>query len=142
MEEQTINQATESVKTKFCKHCGVKIPEDAVICTACGRQVEDIKTSAAQPNIVINNDNHTVNSNVNSNVNKNTVGAGVYRTGKAKNKWVARVLCAVFGFFGAHKFYEGKTGMGIVYLFTCGLFFIGVVIDFLALLSKPNPYYI
>lgn len=30
----------ETVKTKFCKHCGTQIPEDAVICTACGRQVE------------------------------------------------------------------------------------------------------
>ena len=39
-------------KTKFCKHCGEKIPEDAVICTKCGRQVEQI--SSSNPNIVIN----------------------------------------------------------------------------------------
>ena len=24
-------------RMKYCKHCGAKIPEDAVICTACGR---------------------------------------------------------------------------------------------------------
>ena len=30
-------------KTKFCKHCGAKIPEDAVLCTACGRQVEKLE---------------------------------------------------------------------------------------------------
>ena len=29
-------------KTKFCKHCGEKIAEDAILCTKCGRQVEDI----------------------------------------------------------------------------------------------------
>lgn len=29
-------------KTKFCKHCGATIADDAVICTSCGRQVEDI----------------------------------------------------------------------------------------------------
>jgi len=142
MEQQITNQANESIKTKFCKHCGSKIPEDAVICTACGRQVEEIKTNTTQPNIVINNDNHSVNSNVNSNVNKNTVGVGAYRAGKAKNKWVALLLCAFLGYVGAHKFYEGKMGMGIIYLFTGGLFFIGVVIDFIALLGKPNPYYI
>jgi len=28
--------------TKFCKHCGSTIPFDAVVCTACGRQVEQI----------------------------------------------------------------------------------------------------
>ena len=42
-------------KTKFCKHCGEKIPKDAVICTKCGRQVEQI--SSSNPNIVINNTN-------------------------------------------------------------------------------------
>lgn len=28
------------IKTKFCKYCAQKIPEDAVVCTHCGRQVE------------------------------------------------------------------------------------------------------
>lgn len=138
MEQQTANPAEESVNTKFCKHCAAKIPADAVICTACGRQVEEIKSNAAQPNIVINNDNHTVNSNVNT----NTVNAGGYRMGKEKNKWVALLLCLFLGFIGAHKFYEGKIGMGILYLFTGGLFCIGLVIDFFVLLAKPNPYYV
>ncbi len=133
------NQTTENVKTKFCKHCAAKIPEDAVICTACGRQVEEIKSTSSQPSIVINNDNN----NINSNVNRNTaVAGGGYLYGRAKNKWVALILCALLGFFGAHKFYEGKAGMGIVYIFTCGLFFIGIIIDFIAILSKPNPYYV
>ena len=57
-------------------------------------------------------------------------------------KIIALLLCFFLGFFGAHKFYEGKIGMGIVYIFTGGLFFIGVVIDFIALLAKPNPYYV
>lgn len=138
MEQQTTKSASEAVKTKFCKHCGTKIPEDAVICTACGRQVEEVKTNAGQPNIVINNDNHSVNSNV----NQNTVAAGAYQTGRAKNKWVALLLCILLGAVGAHKFYEGKIGMGILYLFTGGLFFIGVIVDFIVLLGKPNPYYI
>lgn len=138
MEQQTVNQAEELAKTKFCKHCGAKIPADAVICTACGRQVEEIRSNAAPANIVINNDNHAVNSNVNT----NTVHAGISRTGKEKNKWVALLLCLFLGYVGAHKFYEGKIGMGILYLFTGGLFFIGVVIDFFVLLAKPNPYYV
>lgn len=118
------------IKTKFCKFCGEKIPEDAVMCTHCGRQVEQLK--GEQPQVVINN------ANTNTNMNKN-IGAV---SGRQKNKWVAIILCAFLGFLGAHKFYEGKTGMGILYLFTCGLFGVGIIIDFIALLFKPNPYYI
>ncbi|MFR8462077.1 MAG: TM2 domain-containing protein [Ruthenibacterium lactatiformans] len=33
------------------------------------------------------------------------------------------------GYFGAHKFYEGKVGMGVLYLFTLGLFGIGWFVD-------------
>lgn len=110
--------------TKFCKHCGEKIPADAIICTKCGRQVEELKQE--RQNIVINN------SNVNNNVNQ--------AAGKAKNKWVSLVLC-IFTVCG-HKFYEGKIGMGIIYLFTGGLFGIGWLIDIISLLFKPNPYYV
>lgn len=132
MDNQATVQPTVEIKTKFCKHCGAKIPEDAVICTACGRQVEAM-ASAAQPNIVINNTN--TNSNVNTNVNGG-------RMGRPRNKWVALLLCIFLGFFGAHKFYEGKVGMGILYIFTGGLFGIGWFVDCLALLFKPNPYYV
>lgn len=79
-----------------------------------------------------------VNTNTNTNVNKN-INAG---SGRAKNKWVAFVLCLLFGFFGAHKFYEGKTGMGLLYLFTMGLLGFGWIIDTIVILFKPNPYYV
>lgn len=118
-------------ETKFCKHCGNRIPADCVVCPKCGRQVEQLKSE--QPQVVI----HNTNTNVNSNVNQN---AGGY--GRPKNKWVAFILCLLLGFFGAHKFYEGKIGTGILYLFTVGLFGIGWIIDLIALLLKPNPYYV
>jgi len=109
------------IRNKFCKFCGAKILEDAVMCTNCGRQVEQLKVE--QPNIIINN------TNTNTNIN---------HTGKLKNKWVALFLC-LFTICG-HKFYEGKIGMGIIYLFTCGLFGIGWIMDIIFLLIKPNPY--
>lgn len=126
-------------KTKFCKHCGEKIPEDAVLCTHCGRQVEELKQNqAAMPNITIQNSNNS--SNVNTNTNTNVNGGLVH--GRWRNKWVAFLLCLFLGFFGAHKFYEGKTGMGILYIFTGGLLCIGVLVDLIVLLCKPNPYYV
>ena len=59
-----------------------------------------------------------------------------------KNKWVALLLCFFLGGLGAHRFYEGKVGTGILWLCTAGLFGVGWVIDFLILLFKPNPYYV
>ena len=32
--------------------------------------------------------------------------------------------------------------MGLLHLFAGGLFLIGIIIDLIALLSKPNPHYI
>lgn len=121
-------------ETKFCKFCGAKIPMDAVMCTSCGLQVEELKSSApAQPNIVINNSNNNSNTNITG---------GMMVGGRMKNKWVALLLCFFLGGLGAHRFYEGKIGTGILWLCTGGLFFVGWVIDFFILLFKPNPYYV
>lgn len=46
-----------------------------------------------------------------------------------KNKIVALVLCIFLGVFGVHRFYVGKIGTGLLYLFTSGLFGIGWIID-------------
>lgn len=59
----------------------------------------------------------------------------------AKSKWVSFFLCLFLGLFGAHKFYEGRVLLGIVYLCTCGLAGVGVVVDLIVLLFKPNPYF-
>lgn len=130
--QQTTTQSTESGQTKFCTQCGQKIAKAAVICPHCGCQVGEMegKSSSAQPQIVINN----------SNQNQNNVRGN--NGGKECNKWVALLLCFFFGLIGAHKFYEGKIGMGILYIFTGGLFGIGVVIDFIALIFRPIHYYV
>lgn len=129
------NQETSNVQTaatKFCKECGEKIAVKAEICPKCGCRVE--AAASATPQIVINNSNQ----NSNQNVNQMAAMMGV----KQKNKWVTFFLCLFLGFLGAHKFYEGKAGLGILYLFTCGLFFIGTFIDLIVVLFKPNPYYV
>ena len=78
----------------------------------------------------------------NTNTNTNTVDVKMENRGKEKNKWVAFVLCLFLGLVGAHKFYEGKILMGVVYIFTAGLFLVGWIIDLIAILMKPNPYYV
>lgn len=121
----------EQHELKFCKHCGERIPADCVVCPKCGRQVEQLKTE--QPQVVI----HNTNTNVNTNTNTSVVYGG-----RPRNKWVGFLLCLLGGYLGLHKFYEGKIGMGIVYLITGGIFGIGWIINTIGYLFKPNPYYV
>ncbi len=122
--------------TKFCKYCGQKIPMDAVVCTKCGRQVEELRTSSSPS---------SGGMNMNVNIQNSAPLAGnrsfvPYK--KPLSKWTAFFLCLFFGWLGAHKFYEGKNGMGVLYLFTFGLLGIGIVIDLISLFFKPHTYYI
>ncbi len=84
-------------------------------------------------NIIINN-----NNNNNNNVQYTDPNRKVCKKSKSL------LLCALgfIGLAGFHKFYEGKAGMGILYLFTGGLFFIGTVLDFISLLGKNDTYYV
>jgi restriction system protein len=52
-----------------------------------------------------------------------------------KKKWVAFWLCLFLGELGAHYFYVGRIGMGILYLLTCGLFCIGWIVDIFRILA-------
>ncbi|MBQ5332661.1 MAG: TM2 domain-containing protein [Oscillospiraceae bacterium] len=59
---------------------------------------------------------------------------------KLKNRSVSIFLCALFGIFGAHRFYEGKIFTGILWALTGGLGFIGWIIDLIILINKPKYY--
>lgn len=128
-----------------CEYCGNNT--DQRICPSCGAVLDQpdppvqqipiqphqqVMQQAPPPPIVINN--------------TYTAPAMPYMPlayqGKPKSKAIALVLCVFFGYFGAHKFYEGKTGMGIVYIFTCGVFCIGWLYDIVVLIGKPSTYYL
>ena len=54
------------------------------------------------------------------------------------------ILLTFLGVFGVHRFYMGKIFTGLLYLCTGGLFFLGVLYDFLTLneqLSDVNTGY-
>ena len=50
-----------------------------------------------------------------------------------RNQVVTLLLCLFFGYLGIHRFYCGKVGTGILYLFTFGLFTIGWIVDIIVI---------
>ncbi len=46
-----------------------------------------------------------------------------------KSRFVALALCFLFGFFGVHRFYVGKTGTGILMILTFGGMGIWTLVD-------------
>ena len=48
---------------------------------------------------------------------------------KQKSILIRLIICIVAGYFGVHKFLEGKIFVGIIYAFTGGLFGIGIFLD-------------
>jgi hypothetical protein len=78
-------------------------------CSHCGKNMSD--EAFARPECGHSNQN-TANSNASS-----------------KNVFTAILLCIFFGVFGAHRFYVGKIGTGVIQLLTLGGFAIWAPID-------------
>lgn len=49
---------------------------------------------------------------------------------------VKLLLCIFFGYYGVHRFVEGKIGTGLLFLFTYGLFGIGYICDIFRLAKE------
>lgn len=108
----------------FCRHCGNELDNNVIVCTRCGKQVQDVKYTSSTANSL------------------NFDGFGD-RT-KPKNRMMAILLCCLGFFFvgGMHKIYEGKIGLGIVYVLTGGLFWIGTIVDLINLAQTPDVYWV
>ncbi|MBQ8979606.1 MAG: TM2 domain-containing protein [Oscillospiraceae bacterium] len=88
-----------------------------------------------------NNQYGRTNININFNQNNNQ---NMYVPAGAKNKWVTFFLTLFLGWIGVHRFYEGKIGSGLLWMFTLGLggfgYFVDLIINFVRLFSKGDYY--
>ena len=53
-----------------------------------------------------------------------------------KSNTVALLLCFFIGFLGAHRFYVGKIGTGVLMLITLGAFGIWALIDMIIIIMQ------
>lgn len=104
------------MEKETCGYCGyVEKKEEQVA----GTTQQVIHTHVVQPQVVITGQ---------------PIVNGIVMTESNKSRLVTLLLCIFLGSFGVHKFYVGKVGMGILYLFTAGLFGIGWFVDFILIL--------
>ncbi len=52
----------------------------------------------------------------------------------SKSRLTTLLLCFFVGSLGIHRFYAGKTGTGILWLFTLGLCGIGTLVDLIMII--------
>jgi len=102
-----------------CPSCGANLQNTRDACQYCGTSQPEIRQPQPPPTIVYN----------------------IYQAPPStpalspKSRWAAFFLCLFLGYWGAHKFYLGKYGAGILYFLTVGLFGIGWFVDLILLLA-------
>ena len=104
---------------KICEYCDSEINDNERNCPHCGAALQ-------YHNMKLNEEN---------------IKKPKQKYKRACKKWVSFLLCFYFGVIGAHKLYEGKVGMALIYMFTCGLFLVGWIVDLIVILKHSDIYY-
>ena len=123
-----------------CPSCGA--PMNGDVCEYCGHKNEQPQAKEKSTiNISISSTVTNNSSSATTRVVNNTNGIPNFDVSKfvnsvipsGKSKMVTLILCIFLGYFGVHRFYTGKIGTGIIYLFTAGIFGIGWIVDIITI---------
>ena len=93
------------MKQNVCPQCGAPIDPEAIECKFCGEKFAVQSLQQPQPQVVIQQVEP-----------QQLYAGGIDPSWPIKSKSAAAVLAILLGSIGAHKFYLGKTGMGVLYL--------------------------
>lgn len=118
-----------SSRAKKCKHCG------EVLDLGLRRAEEALRAAERHSAVVINNSNNNTNLNSFQDVSARPV----------KSRGVAVVLALLLGGIGAHKFYLGRPGQGLLYLLFCWTYIpmvVGFVEGILYALSNSHNWHL
>ena len=126
--------------SKFCQNCGDPLEPNSKFCEKCGTPVE--QPSQPRPVYTQQQPVYTqpppVYAPSRPNYTQPYVPANASYQNIAvspKSQGVLIILWFFGGIFGLHYFYAGRIGMGLLYLFTAGLFGIGWIVDICTILG-------
>ncbi|MDD6152516.1 MAG: NINE protein [Elusimicrobia bacterium] len=104
---------------RYCTRCGTQVQPQAVICLACGCNVEGACNYCFSCGMKLNPE-QVVCLKCGVRVKPNHVTASPnLQLGEGRNKLIAVLLALLLGGLGAHKFYLGRPIAGILYLLFC-----------------------
>lgn len=92
----------------YCPRCGKPLKDKDFYCPNCGARVYDTNQGSTDDI---------------------TRTIQIKRDESEKGRLAVLLLCLFLGGLGIHRFYVGKTGTGILWLLTAGLFGIGALVD-------------
>lgn len=116
---------------KLCPYCSGEIEAEAKVCTHCGMKIKAKKEKKTS----------TQESSQNTYEDQLYGAMGLEKVGPL-NKLITLLLCVFLGIFGAHKLYEQKYTMALLYLITGGFCGLGVLLDLYLILQRPQTYYV
>lgn len=105
----------------YCINCGAEISDDAEVCTTCGvnqtKPLEGTHEDRGESQKYCTNCGELINKQaeicpecgVRQEAATSTASSGTDQT-------VAGILAILLGSLGAHKFYQGRIGLGLLYL--------------------------
>lgn len=120
--------------TKLCPVC--KTENAGEYCSSCGHQFDSVSTAIPQqPTIIIQNVTSPAAPVTSPEPKPSPTYKYQFPIKSSKGQLATLLICLFLGYFGIHYFYVNKIGMGLVYLFTFGLFGIGWFVDIIRIAS-------
>lgn len=100
----------------YCAKCGKQLIDTAVVCPDCGHPTELYEL-----------ERHRAAAKQEAKSQDEPVRVKLEETRSPRSRATAMLLCIFLGFAGAHRFYTGKVGTGVIYIFLSALWVIRFV---------------